>query len=154
MGVAVSEIAQQRFARIAAIDPSGEPDLTGAALDLVFGGMLGLRHRVECAAEFDHVPVAVVPVVKQCKIVADLVDCHGFPHSRAEAETYIGPPGTESDMRANRDLPGSFRAMVRRANRPAGPPASTYRATGQRRQHFLNRRARRSSRCDRAAAYR
>src|SRR5215218_5047553 len=100
MRVAVSEIAHQRFVRFAAIDPSGEPDLAGAALDLVFGGMLGLRHRIECAAEFDHVPVAVVPVVQQCKIVPDLVDRHGFPHSKAEADAYIRPPETESDMRA------------------------------------------------------
>jgi len=74
MGVAVAEIVQVRFAVAAAGDLPGEPDLAGAAVDLVGGGVLGFRHRIERAAEFDDVPVAVVPVVQQCKIVPDFVD--------------------------------------------------------------------------------
>src|SRR3981081_1541778 len=51
-----------------------EPDLAGAALHLVGGGMLGFRHRGQRAAEFDDVPVAVVPIVQQRKIIPDFVD--------------------------------------------------------------------------------
>ncbi len=79
VGVAVAEIVQPRFAA-AALDLPGEPDLAGAAIDLVGGGMLGFRHRGQRAAEFDDIPVAVVPLVQQRKIVPDLVDRHRGPH--------------------------------------------------------------------------
>ena len=48
-------------------------------LHLVLGGMLGLRHRIERAAEFDDVPVAVVPFLQQLEIVPDFVDRHRGP---------------------------------------------------------------------------
>jgi len=38
-----------------------KPDLAGAALHLVGGAMFGFRHRVQRTAEFDDIPVAVVP---------------------------------------------------------------------------------------------
>src|SRR5436190_18713353 len=81
MGIAVAEILQQGFTRLVAVDPPGEPDLAGAALDFVFGGVLGLRHRIERAAEFDDIPVAIVPIVQQRKIVPDFVDRHRVPRS-------------------------------------------------------------------------
>src|SRR5258706_450980 len=73
MRVAIAEIVEVRFAAIA-VDLLGEPDLAGAAVDLVGGGVLGLRHRIQRAAEFDDVAVAVVPLVQQRKIVPDFVD--------------------------------------------------------------------------------
>ena len=79
MGVAIAQIFQPRFAVAAAIDLPGEPDLADAAIDLVLGGMLGLRHRIKHAAEFDDVPVAVVPFVQQLEIVPDFVDRHLGP---------------------------------------------------------------------------
>ena len=43
--------------------------------------MLGVRHRVERAAELDDIPVAVVPIVEQREIVSDVVDRHDGPRS-------------------------------------------------------------------------
>src|ERR1700739_1089692 len=48
MGVAVAEVLQQRFAAGAAVELFREPGVAGATLHLVGGGMLGLRHRIEC----------------------------------------------------------------------------------------------------------
>src|SRR4051812_1035418 len=79
VGVAVAEIVQPRFAVAAAVDLLGEPDLAGAAIDLVGRGMFRLRHRRQRAAEFDDVAVAVVPLVQQRKIIPDLVDVHRGP---------------------------------------------------------------------------
>src|SRR4051812_15354034 len=81
MGVAVAEIAQHWFAGAVAGKFSRQPDLARATLHLVGGGMLGLRHRIERAAEFDDIPVAVVPILQQRKIVPDFVDRrHHGPH--------------------------------------------------------------------------
>src|SRR5665213_1965808 len=88
MGVAVAEIVQERLIGGAAVEPPGQPDLAGAALHLVGLRMLGFGHRVERAAEFDDVPVAVVPIVQQRKIIPDFVDRHRIPHSFPNA--YIG----------------------------------------------------------------
>src|SRR3954471_8575703 len=74
MGVAVAEIAQHRLAAAVARKLARQPDLAGATLHLVGGGMLGLRHRIQRAAEFDDIPVAVVPILQQRKIIPDLVD--------------------------------------------------------------------------------
>src|SRR5579871_170661 len=79
MGIAVAEVVQHRLVAAIAIDPLRQPDLTDAALNLVDGGMLGLWHRFEGTAEFDDVPVAVVPILQQRKIVPDLVDAHDGP---------------------------------------------------------------------------
>ena len=57
--------------------------------------MLGFRHRIKRAAEFDDVPVAVVPIVQQRKIVPDFVDRHRVP--RSIPAPYIGLRAAESD---------------------------------------------------------
>jgi hypothetical protein len=41
--------------------------------------MFGCRHWRKHAAELDDVPVAVVPIVQQRKILSDLVDGHNSP---------------------------------------------------------------------------
>jgi len=79
-----------------AVDLLGEPDLAGAALHLVGGGMLGVRHRIKRAAELDDIPVAVVPVVQQRKIIPDFVDRHRVP--RSMSALYIGSQAIESDI--------------------------------------------------------
>ena len=96
MRIAVAEIIQHGLVAVAAVDLLGEPDLAGAALHLVGGGMLGFRHRIQRAAEFDDVPVAVVPVVQQRKIIPDFVDRHHVP--RSIPWPYIGPQAIESDI--------------------------------------------------------
>ena len=58
--------------------------------------MLGFRHRRQRAAELDDIPVAVVPVVQQRKIVPDFVDRHGVP--RSIPKPYIGSRAAESDI--------------------------------------------------------
>src|SRR5262249_44618868 len=63
MGVAVAAISQHRRA-VVAIDPLGQPDLADASLHLVRGRMFRLRHWFQHAAEFDDVPVPVVPLVQ------------------------------------------------------------------------------------------
>src|SRR5258708_7359710 len=80
MRVPVAEIVQHRLAAIA-VDLLRQPDLAGTALHLVALGMLGLRHRPQRAAEFNDVPIAVVPVLQQRKIVPDFVDGHDGPRS-------------------------------------------------------------------------
>jgi hypothetical protein len=63
--------------------------------------MLGFRHRIEHAAEFDDLPVAVVPVVQQRKIIPDFVDRHRVPRSIGELcipQLYMGSQAIESDM--------------------------------------------------------
>ena len=82
--------------RAAAVDLLGEPDLAGAALHLVGGGMLGFRHRIEGPAEFDDIPIAVVPLVEQRKIIPDFVDGHRVP--RSIPDPYIGSNAAESDI--------------------------------------------------------
>src|SRR3984893_6648726 len=79
MRVAVAEIVQQRFVGSAAVDLLCEPNLAGAALHLVYGGMLGFRHGIQRAAEFDDIPIAVVPIVQERKIIPDFVDRHRVP---------------------------------------------------------------------------
>jgi hypothetical protein len=82
MRIAVAEIIQHRLIGVMPVDLLGEPDLAGAALHLVGWGMLGFRHRIQRAAEFDDVPVAVVPVLQQRKIIPDFVDRrHHVPRS-------------------------------------------------------------------------
>lgn len=81
MRVAVAlEIQHGLFA--AAVDVARQPDLAGAALNLVPGGMLGVGHRGQRAAKFDHIAIAVVPLIEQFEIVPDVVDGHGGPHTR------------------------------------------------------------------------
>ena len=79
MGIAVAEILQYGLVAALAIDPLRKPHLARAALHLVFLGMLGFGHRLERAAEFDDVPVAVVPIVQQHKVLSDFVDRHDGP---------------------------------------------------------------------------
>src|SRR6187399_3169664 len=57
--------------------------------------MLRFRHRIERAAEFDDVPVAVVPIVQQRKIIPDFFDRHRVP--RSIPALYIGLRASESD---------------------------------------------------------
>src|SRR5215813_9730205 len=63
-------------------DLAGEPDLAGASLDLVGVGTLRLGQRRERPPEFDHVAVAIVPIVEERKVVRDLVDGHAVAEVR------------------------------------------------------------------------
>src|ERR1700759_4584757 len=51
MRVAVAEISEYRLPVAVAVDGLRQPDLADAALHLVFSGVLGLRHRLQGAAE-------------------------------------------------------------------------------------------------------
>src|SRR5580698_3595747 len=102
MGVAVAQVFQQRFARVAAFKALREPNLAGAPLHLVGSRMLCFRHRLERPAEFDDIPVTVVPILQQLEIFPDFVNCR---HDRAQpSKPYIGPKVAESDIvRLNRN---------------------------------------------------
>jgi len=106
MGVAVAQVFQQCFAGIAAFEALGEPNLAGATLHLVGGRMLGFRHRFERPAEFDDIPVTVVPIFQQLEIFPDLVNRR---HDRAQpSKPYIGLKAAESDIvRSKRMFPFS-----------------------------------------------
>src|SRR6267142_631388 len=106
MRVAVTEIVQHWCVAVAAVDLLGKPDLAGAALHLVGSGMLGFGHRSQGAAEFDDIPIAVVPIVQQRKIIPDFVDRHHVP--RSIPQPYIGSRETESDIAGSKSkiVPG------------------------------------------------
>src|SRR3954451_10413174 len=60
-----------------------EPDLAGAALHFVGFLAVALVELREAAPEFDHIAVAIVPLVQQGEILDDLVDVHGLSHGGA-----------------------------------------------------------------------
>src|ERR1700694_39407 len=148
MCVAVAEIIQQRLAGRAAGDPLCKPDLAGAALHLVGRGMLGFRHRIQRAAELDDIPVAVVPLIQQRKIIPDFVDRHRA--LRSIPELYIGSQEVESDIARSimAIVPGFFAvtAPAGLATPPADRPASACCAAPLPRPQDPPSRRRRSSR--------
>src|SRR5690349_13597834 len=73
MGVAVADEAQSRAAAIR-IDFGREPDLAHAALHLVRCRALALGQGLKPAPELDHVAIAVLPVVEEREVGADLVE--------------------------------------------------------------------------------
>jgi hypothetical protein len=75
--IAVAREVQERTGRAVALHFAREPHLAGTALHLVRFASLGLRQRRKAAAELDHIPVAIVPIVQQGEILDDLVDRHG-----------------------------------------------------------------------------
>src|SRR5258708_24956761 len=84
--------------------------------------MLGLRQRIERAAEFDDVPVAIVPIVQQRKIVSDFVDRHRVPLDFPTP--YIGSPAIESEL-----VRSKMKAVFRYFRRPQGAGGSCHCAT-------------------------
>jgi hypothetical protein len=70
--------------------------------------MLGLGHRSQGAAEFDDIPIAVVPIVQQLKIIPDFVDRHHVP--RSIPQPYIGSRETESDIAGSQST--QFRGLI------------------------------------------
>jgi hypothetical protein len=74
MGIAVAGEGEHGSARTIRMHAGCEPNLAGAALDLVRFGTLPLRERAQAAAEFDDIAVTVVPLLEQRKVVEDLVE--------------------------------------------------------------------------------
>ena len=56
---------------------SGEPDLAGAAANLVFRRSLVVRQSRKQFAEFDDIAVAIFPLIEKFEIGDDLVNVHG-----------------------------------------------------------------------------
>src|SRR5258708_15154058 len=71
MGVTVAEIGKYRFVAAVTADVFCEPNLAGAALDLVGCGMCRFRHRLPRPADFDDIPVTILPIVQHCKLIPD-----------------------------------------------------------------------------------
>jgi hypothetical protein len=77
MGVGIAFESHQRIVGIA-IRMGNEPDLAGAAHHLVFGDLLVVRQIRQRLAEFDHIAIAVFPIIQEGEVVDDLVEgCHG-----------------------------------------------------------------------------
>src|SRR6266700_3506337 len=74
VGIAVAREGEHGSARTIRMHAGCEPNLAGAALDLVRFGTLPLRERAQAAAEFDDIAVTVVPLLEQRKVVEDLVE--------------------------------------------------------------------------------
>src|SRR6185369_14060991 len=74
VGVTVADELDLRAGGAVWPDVAREPDLAGAALNLVGVGALRLRQRLERAAEFDHIAVAIVPIIEEREVFGDLVD--------------------------------------------------------------------------------
>src|SRR5215813_10831173 len=76
VGITVALEREHWPLRTIRIDRRCEPNLAGAALDLV--GVLAIVRieGIKRAAKLDHVTVPIVPLVEQGKIVDDLVDRH------------------------------------------------------------------------------
>src|SRR5437868_6272051 len=101
MRVAVAKIAQHRLALAVTPKLARQPDLARATLHLVRLRMLGVRHWLQRAAELDDVPVAVVPILQQRKIIPDLVDRRHRTRMSC-CGTYIGRRRLESEFARNR----------------------------------------------------
>eukprot|EP00903_Cladosiphon_okamuranus_P018540 g17063.t1 len=67
----------------AAVDLREQPDLAGAAVDLVGGHFQRQVQRVHRLAQFDHVAIAVFPVLEELEIFDNLFECglgHGLSY--------------------------------------------------------------------------
>ena len=78
--------------------------------------MLGFRHWIERAAKFDDVPVAVVPVVQQRKIIPDFVDRHRVPQARFQAIYRIAGGRKRYRRARNGGSSGKLRALAGRCH--------------------------------------
>src|SRR3546814_20133271 len=78
MGVAVAlEAEARRGPGGGAIDLGREPDLTGAATNFVRLRSRRFRQRRQGVAELDHVAIAVLPVLQELAVRADVLERHG-----------------------------------------------------------------------------
>jgi hypothetical protein len=73
VGIAVARKGEHRFVG-GGMDHGREPNLAGAALDLVCLDAVAFGQRVEQAAQLDHITVTIIPLVQQGKVLDDLVD--------------------------------------------------------------------------------
>src|SRR5262249_44091162 len=80
MCIAVAHKRQYWFALFVAPDIACKPDLAGAALNLCLRVAVLVRQWRKCAAELDHVAVAIVPLVEQREIVLYFVDRRNGVH--------------------------------------------------------------------------
>src|SRR6516164_1437459 len=78
MGVAVAPKAEHCNAVGPALRLGCEPHLAGAATDLVLVRAVGLGKWGQAPAEFDHVAVAVLPVIEEREVGADRFERHAI----------------------------------------------------------------------------
>jgi hypothetical protein len=71
MGVRIAPVDHHRIAGLTRFGLRNQPDLAGAALDLVLVCLFRRRHLGKCLADLDDIAVAVFPVVKILEIVDD-----------------------------------------------------------------------------------
>src|SRR3954470_20399001 len=104
MGVAVAAPAQHGL-RARALDAALQPDLAGAALDLVGVAVRFRGERGQHAAEFDQVAVALLPIVQEFEVRDDLVHRgqHGVLRQASGTASHIGARGRPGDWPRRRD---------------------------------------------------
>ena len=85
--IAIAAIGQNFFGAFARADAKFEPDLADAAADLVGLVMSRLGERLQRAAEFENIPIAIFPFVKEGEIAADGVKTG----QRVALRTCVGP---------------------------------------------------------------
>src|SRR5215475_8775765 len=94
VGVAVAGETQNRLALCAPFDVGQQPHLARAARHLVGLGPRPLRQRFECAPQFDHVTIAIIPLIEQGEVRGDFVDLHDGPRwVTLPTPTYDGQGG-------------------------------------------------------------
>ena len=74
MGVAVAFECQYGAGRAVSAHGGIEPDLAGAALNLIGVVMRGSRQRRQFPPEFNQIAITVVPIVEDREIVGNVVD--------------------------------------------------------------------------------
>src|SRR5262249_53057324 len=79
VGVAVAGETQNRLALSAPFDVGQQPHLARPARRLVGLGPRPLRQRFERAPQFDHVTIAIIPLIEQGEVRGDFVDLHDGP---------------------------------------------------------------------------
>src|SRR6516165_10511823 len=122
MGIAVAGKSQHRAAGAIRAHSGIEPDLAGAALNLVGIAMRRLRQWRQFAPQLDQIAIAIVPVVQDRKIADDLVDVSHCVQARtllARVGVYIESNTAQVDISA-----GTVRLGRSRTSRGDKPPPS------------------------------
>src|SRR6516165_1385542 len=89
MGIAVAGKSQHRAAGAIRAHSGIEPDLAGAALNLVGIAMRRLRERRQFAPQLNQIAIAIVPVVQDRKIAEDLLNVSHCVQARTLV-AYVG----------------------------------------------------------------
>src|SRR5689334_6839727 len=100
MRVTVTDEVEDRFPLASAGHVGLQPNLAGAALDLVGVGTCFFRQWRQHPAKLDDIPIPVIPIVEQLKILQDFVNGHGCADAGGMAHIYSPEGRKESGVNA------------------------------------------------------